>query len=181
MPPFAILPTAPPRLEGTVALHDGRQLGYAEFGDPRGPVVFWFHGMPGARRQFAPSGRSAADRLGLRVISVERPGVGESSDHLYGRLSDWAVDVAEVADYFAIDRFMVAGLSAGGPYALACAHELPNRVVAVGLLGSLVPTSGEEAAAGGIVALTAHLNAPLSWLRRPLGYGLWAFIRLAKP
>jgi pimeloyl-ACP methyl ester carboxylesterase len=181
MPPFAVLPSAPPRFEGTIPLHDGRRLGYAEFGDPGGPLVLWFHGMPGARRQFAPSGRLAAERLGLRVISVERPGVGDSSDHMYRRLSDWAVDMGEVADYFGADRFMVAGLSAGGPYALACGHELPDRVVAVGLLGSLVPTSGEEATAGGLVGLTAQFNTPLSWFRRPLGYGLWAFMRVANP
>lgn len=181
MSPLGVQRSGAPRAEGTVALPDGRRLGYAEFGAPAGPLVLWFHGMPGARRQLAPAGRAAAERLGLRVVSVERPGVGDSSDHMYRRICDWAADMAVVADQFAADRFMVAGLSAGGPYALACGHELGDRVVAVGLLGSLVPTSGEDAIAAGLVALTARFNLPLRVLRRPLGYGLWAFVRAANP
>ena len=49
-----------------------------------------------------------------------------------------------VADRLGHERFMVVGLSGGGPYALACAHELPSRVVAVGLIGPVVPTTGED-------------------------------------
>ena len=54
-----------PRAEGQFHLSDGRRLGYAEFGDPAGPVVLWFHGTLGARRQFlarggAPPKRSAS-------------------------------------------------------------------------------------------------------------------------
>lgn len=64
-----------PRTEGQFHLADGRRLGYAEFGDPSGPVVLWFHSTLGARRQFPMLGRRAAEKLGLRVIIVERPGV----------------------------------------------------------------------------------------------------------
>jgi pimeloyl-ACP methyl ester carboxylesterase len=179
--PFGIAPSPPPRLEGTVTLPDGRRLGYAEYGAPRGPLVMWFHGMPGARRQVPVSGREAAERLGLRVVCVERPGVGDSTDFLYSKLCDWATDVGVVADHLGYDRFVVVGLSAGGPYALACAHELPDRVAAVGLLGSLVPTAGEDAIAEGIVALAQRFNGPLTLFRRPLGLGLRGFIKVMNP
>ena len=56
-----------------------------------------------------------------------------------------------------------------------------ERVVAVGLLGSLVPTSGEDAVSEGIVALSRRLNGALTVLRRPLGIGLWGFVRAANP
>jgi pimeloyl-ACP methyl ester carboxylesterase len=171
----------PPRTEGTVLLPDGRHLGYAEFGDPSGPLVLWFHGTPGARRQVPPIGRRVAEELGLRIACVERPGVGASTDHVYRQLRDWADDVAVVADHLERDRFLVIGLSGGGPYALATAHELPHRVVAVGILGGLVPTAGEEAAAGGVVALSRPFNGVITALRRPLGRSLWAFIRLSRP
>ncbi len=170
-----------PRAEGTIHLGDGRRLGYAEFGDPGGPLVLWFHGSPGARRQIPPAGRAAATRLGLRLVCVERPGVGDSTDYAYPKLCDWAVDVAAVADHFGQDRFMVVGLSGGGPYALACAHELGDRIVAVGLVGSLVPTAGQEATAGGIVALSRQFNWLLRRFRRPLGLGMWGFVRAAQP
>jgi pimeloyl-ACP methyl ester carboxylesterase len=162
-------------------LGDERRLGYAEFGDPDGPLVLWFHGSPGARRQIPPAGRRAAEELGLRLVCVERPGVGDSTDHSYERLTDWAADVALLADHLGHERFMVVGLSGGGPYALACASKLPTRVVAVGLLGSLVPTSGEDAIAGGIVALSHRLNLPLRLSRRPIGLAMWGFVRAANP
>jgi pimeloyl-ACP methyl ester carboxylesterase len=96
-------------------------------------------------------------------------------------LVDWAADIALVADRLGHERFMVIGLSGGGPYALACAHELPRQVAAVGLLGSLVPTAGDEAIAGGIVALSRRFNAVLTVLRRPLGLGLLTFVRAVNP
>lgn len=175
--PLGVPPPPAPRLEGTIPLADGRRLGYAEFGDPLGVLVLWFHGTPGARRQVPPAALQAANRLGLRLVCVERPGAGKSSDHAYRDLRDSAADIGVVADHLERDRFLVVGLSGGGPYALACAHEMPDRVVAVGLLGGVVPTTGEEAAAGtGIVALARTYNRPLTVFRVPLGLGLRGFV-----
>ena len=171
----------PPRVEGTIPLPDGRELGYAEFGEPFSPLVLWFHGSPGARRQVPPVARRAAEKRGLRIVCVERPGIGASTEHFYREIREWADDVAVVADYLGHERFLVVGLSGGGPYALATGHELPDRVVAIGILGGLVPTCGEEAAAGGVVALARPFNRVLTGLRKPLGRGLWAFVRAARP
>jgi pimeloyl-ACP methyl ester carboxylesterase len=114
-------------------------------------------------------------------VCVERPGVGDSTDHAYRSVLDSAADIAVVADHLGHERFIIVALSGGGPYALACAHEMPDRVVALGILGGLVPTSGDEAAAGGIVALTRPYNVLLTAFRRALGRGLWAFVRGAQP
>lgn len=179
--PSGVVPSPPPRLEGTVPLPDGRRLGYAEFGDPNGRLVLWFHGTPGARRQVPPLGRRGASQLGLRLVCVERPGAGDSTDHAYRTVRDAAADFAVVADHLGHERFMILALSGGGPYALACAHEMPDRVVAVGILGGLVPTTGDEAAAGGIVALSRPFNVLLTAFRRGLGRGLWLFVHGAKP
>ena len=69
-------------------LPNGRRIGYAECGDPSGAVVLWFHGTPGARRQFPLLGRRAANKLGLRVVVVERPGSGLSDPHPYAAVAD---------------------------------------------------------------------------------------------
>ena len=138
-----------PRAEGQFHLSDGRRLGYAEFGDPAGPVVLWFHSTLGARRQFPMVGRRAAQKLGLRVIIVERPGTGLSDSHRYAAVSDWVADMAQVADALDAERLGIVGLSGGGPYALACGALAPlvARVSAVAILDGTVPSVGPEATA----------------------------------
>lgn len=148
---------------------------------PHGPLVLWFHGTPGARRQIPPIGRDAACDLGLRIVSLERPGVGDSTEHIYEHLSDWAADVAIAAEQLGHEHFMVVGLSGGGPYALACAHQLPSRVVGVGLLGSVLPVTGDEITAEDIVTLALRFHDILNMMRRPLGIGLWGFVQVGRP
>lgn len=135
-------PSAPLRLPATGAdrlltLRDGRRLGYAEYGDPSGTPVLFFHGL-GTTRVACPPAR---DRL-TRLISVDRPGLG-LSDPLPGRrLLDWPMDVVQLADQLALEDFAVIGWSGGGPYAAACGYLLPDRVRAVGLVSAPAPLSG---------------------------------------
>src|ERR1700712_140655 len=87
-----------PRLEGSVAVRDGRRLGFAEFGSPRGDAVIWMHGTPGARRQIPLEARAFAEREGLRIIGVDRPGIGSSTPHVYRDVADWTDDLVLLAD-----------------------------------------------------------------------------------
>ena len=159
-----------PRAEGRFYLPTGRRLGFAEFGDPQGTPVLWFHGTPGGQRQFPLLGRRAAEKLGLRVVVVGRPGTGLSDPHPYEAVADWATDVAHVADALGAERLGVAGLSGGGPYALACAAVAPlkGRVAAVAVLGGVVPAVGPEAMATGTIDLARRFAPLLHQLRRPL-------------
>ncbi len=168
--PFLVPRVEKPRAEGRFHLANGRRLGYAEYGDPSGAVVLWFHGTPGGRRQFPLLGRRAAEKLGLRVVLVERPGSGLSDPHVYEAVADWATDVALVADALGAERLAIVGLSGGGPYALACAAVPPlaGRVAAVGVLGGVVPSVGPDATATGVIDLARRFAPILSGLRRPL-------------
>src|SRR3954465_1668635 len=65
-----------PRLEGTFRVGTHRRISFAQYGDPHGRLVFWFHGTPGGRRQIAPQTDGIATDLGIRLIVLERPGVG---------------------------------------------------------------------------------------------------------
>jgi pimeloyl-ACP methyl ester carboxylesterase len=159
----------PPRIEGTVTLEHGRQLGFAEFGVPNGKAIFWFHGTPGARRQIPPEARAAALQRGVRLIGIDRPGVGDSTPHVYPSFTAWAHDVANVADRLGIDRFGLIGLSGGGPYVLACAHAWPLRVVAGAVLGGVAPARGPEAAPGGLVSLAATFEPLYRIFHEPIG------------
>ena len=168
--PFRVPRIEKPRAEGRFHLAGGRRLGYAEYGDPSGPVVLWFHGTPGGRRQFPLLGRRAAEKLGLRVVLVERPGSGLSDPHPYNAVADWAADAAQVADTLDAERLGVIGLSGGGPYALSCAgtSALAGRVAAVAVVGGVTPSVGPDATATGPVDLARRFAPMLSGPRRPL-------------
>ena len=122
----------------TLTLKDGRALGYLDVGPKHGAPVFHFHGH-GSSRLEALVLADAAEAAGVRVIAFDRPGIGRSDPKDGDRLLDWPSDIAEAADQLGISRFAVQGMSAGGPYALACAHALSGRVVSCSLV-SAVPT-----------------------------------------
>ena len=170
-----------PRLEGSIAVRDGRRLGFAEFGSPHGPAIIWMHGTPGARRQIPVEARAYADREGVRIIGVDRPGIGSSTPHVYDDVLDWTADLTMVADVLGIDTMHLIGLSGGGAYVLAAGAALPDRVEGVAVLGGVAPTRGPDAPQGGLVALAAHAAPLISVARVPLGVTLTAAIRVVKP
>jgi pimeloyl-ACP methyl ester carboxylesterase len=171
----------PPRVEGTITLHDRRHLGFAEYGAATGKPIFWFHGTPGARRQIPADVRVAATERNVRLIAIERPGVGLSTPHLYRAIGEWARDVEEFANTLAIDRFALVGMSGGGPYVLACAASMPQRVVAGAVLGGVAPSRGDEASPGGVVGVAARFAPLLALLREPLARGVWFGVRALRP
>lgn len=160
--------TPPPRVEGAIRLPDGRSLGYAEYGPADGRAILWFHGTPGARRQIAPQARALANRRKVRLIAIERPGIGDSTSHSYPSLAYWAADILAFCDAKGIDKFAVCGLSGGGPYALACAHYLQDRVLAAAVLGGVAPAAGPDAVAGGVTPLVRLLGPRMKHLRPAL-------------
>lgn len=76
----------------TFKLHDGRVLGWAEYGDPKGKPVFFFHGWPGSRFSGKETD-TAAKKIGVKTISTDRPGIGLSNYKKDRKLLDWPRDV----------------------------------------------------------------------------------------
>lgn len=170
-----------PALEGTVAVRDGRRLSFAEYGSTSGRPVIWMHGTPGARRQIPLEARAYAVAHDLRIIGIDRPGIGSSTTHLYPQVIDWTADLEIFADTLGLADFDMIGLSGGGPYVLAAAAALPERVGSVSVMGGVAPTRGPDAAPGGIVQLAVRLAPVLSRGRIPLGIALTQAIRAVKP
>ncbi|GAA3502784.1 alpha/beta hydrolase [Streptomyces prasinosporus] len=121
---------------------DGRRLRVEVSGDPHGRPVFLLHGMPGSRVGPRPRSMFLYQR-GARLISYDRPGYGGSDRRPGRRVADVVQDVAVVADALELDRFAVAGRSAGAPHALACAALLPDRVTRAAALVGLAPQNAE--------------------------------------
>lgn len=124
----------PPLQDATITTPDGRRLAYTAWGVPDGKPVLFFHGMPGSRLWCPDEEATAA--AGVRLIVPDRPGIGRS-DPLEGRtLADWPKDVEALANALQMPRFAVVGVSAGGPYAAACAALAAERLSGVAIISS---------------------------------------------
>jgi len=134
-------------IDQTIDLRDGRKLGYAEWGEPSGRPLLFFHGWPGSRLE-GRLGDAAARKTGVRLVAVDRPGMGLSDLQPRRTLVDWPDDVVELAEALELDRFAVLGISGGGPFAAACAWKLSDRLTGAGLVSSLAPLDVPGAVAG---------------------------------
>jgi pimeloyl-ACP methyl ester carboxylesterase len=121
-----------------IRLPDGRPLAYSELGDADGYPVVWCHGGLSSRLD-AENARHGALTAGIRLITIDRPGIDHSGRAPDRRVADWGADVGELMSALDVDRFGVVGWSAGGPHALACAAALGDRVTAVATIGGMAP------------------------------------------
>ena len=172
-----------PKLEGNVAVGENRQIGFAEFGAPQGRTIFWLHGTPGARRQIPIEARAYAVEADIRLIGIDRPGIGSSTPHQYQNVLEFADDLRTIADTLGIDKMAVVGLSGGGPYTLACAAAMPERVMAAGVVGGVAPTTGgDDSIGGGLMGNLGVRVAPLLEVAKvPIGMVATTLVRLIRP
>ncbi|HTY33616.1 alpha/beta hydrolase [Mycobacterium sp.] len=176
-----VIEIARPKLEGNIAVGEDRQIGFAEFGAPWGRAVFWLHGTPGARRQIPIEARVYAEQHNIRLIGIDRPGIGSSTPHRYENIRAFGEDLRTIADTLGIDKMAVIGLSGGGPYALASAAVMPDRVVAAGVLGGVAPFLGEEGITSGLMNLGKRAAPLLRLGGDPLRIGASLVIRMIRP
>ncbi len=164
------------RDDNILKLPDGRQLGYAEYGDPDGKPVILLHGNPNSRLLYGLM-PDCPFRPGLHLIAPDRPGYGLSDFYLPGHsIVDYSDDIVALANALGIDKFAVFGASGGGPPALACAWKIPERLTAVGLWGSAGPFT--PLSAEGInpsVRLFYRLSSRAPWIPR-MQMGLMSFV-----
>ncbi|MGN9906277.1 alpha/beta fold hydrolase [Phytohabitans sp. LJ34] len=126
-----------------VTTRDGRRLAVEVTGAPDGLPVFLLHGTPGSRSGPKPRG-IVLYRMGIRLISYDRPGYGDSDRHEGRSVADVAGDIEAIADHLNLDRFAVVGRSGGGPHALACAALLSDRVTRAAALVSIAPADAPD-------------------------------------
>lgn len=126
-----------------VKLKDGRKLGYRTAGHPRAipqrRTVLYFHACPGSSRDIAKWDQAARSHC-VRIIGIDRPGIGMSSFKLDRSISDFVDDVGELLSQLKISRCTLLGVDAGGAYALCALHRLkPDLVAGLLLVATLLP------------------------------------------
>ena len=122
-------------------------MGFAEYGDPEGNPVFFFHGTPGSRLQAADFNDAALAKH-CRFFGIDRSGMGLSSLNKQHTLLSWADDIRELADHLNINQFSIIAHSGGAPFAMACAYAIPQRITRVAIVSGLAPTTMLEANEG---------------------------------
>lgn len=147
-------------IDCSLMLSSGKRLGYACYGCDNGIPAFYFHGLPGSRRE-GQLLHDACVAHGVRLVAPERPGYGLSEPVAGNRFAIWPSMIAELADHLGFDKFLLFACSGGAPYALACASELHARVMATGICCGLGEVARDDMRVG------MRLNARLGfWLAR---------------
>lgn len=167
-----------PKLDQQLKLPDGRRLGFDEHGPTNGKPLFYFHGSPSSRIEASLYiDENLLERLNVRLIAVDRPGLGLSDFQPNRQMLGWAKDVTSLADHLKLERFSILAYSLGGPYGLACAYAIPDRLDKVGIVsGAALFTESEllmSVNEGTRQFLTMPKEKP--WLSRLF---LWMMLRL---
>ncbi|CAG7920367.1 unnamed protein product [Penicillium olsonii] len=122
----------------------GRSIAFSEVGDPKGHVVLCCVGM-GLTRYLMAFYDELARTLNLRLVTLDRPGVGESGPHQVDEPNaplNWPDDVAIVCNHLRVTKFSILAHSAGAIYALATALRIPQHIRGrIHLLAPWIPPS----------------------------------------
>ncbi|KAL8388002.1 hypothetical protein RB595_009518 [Gaeumannomyces hyphopodioides] len=121
----------------------GRVVSFSEVGDSEGSAVFCCVGM-GLTRYITAFYDELALTLGLRLITPDRPGVGDSEPYTDGTATPlgWPDDVYAICQALKITKFSILAHSAGAIYALATALRMPQHIRGrIHLLAPWIPPS----------------------------------------
>ena len=129
-------------MEWFVRTADGRTLAVEDAGDRAGRPVLVHVGTPNSRHLYGRTVATAAAH-GLRLISYDRPGYGESTPRPGRTMADTASDARAICAALGIGKLGMWGFSGGGPHVLACAALLPDLVTAAACLSSSAPYDAE--------------------------------------
>lgn len=146
----------------------GRQVHYIDDGDPSWPALLFFGGAGTTVRAFRllEFARTLRRQLRIRVVSVERNGLGQTPFDPSVGLAEHAGDVWALLDHLGVEEVAVVAISGGGPYAAHVMATRPTRIRSVHLACAF-----SEALPGATpnLSLEAIAADPTEWWRFPDG------------
>ena len=81
--------------------------------------------------------RSYREELGLRFISIERNGFGQTPFNPGFNMNTYTQNVIDILNYLDIEKFSLFGISGGGPYASKIASIIPERIESMHMAATL--------------------------------------------
>ncbi|CAM1373066.1 alpha/beta fold hydrolase [Tenacibaculum xiamenense] len=124
-------------------LKDKRKLGFAEYGESNGFPIVYCHGSQSSRLEMHYD-LSFAFKNNLRIITIDRPGHGISDFNSNGTILSFARDTKQLLDYLRIDKFSVAGMSAGSPFSLGIAYLFSKNIHKTTIINGFAPYTKES-------------------------------------
>lgn len=109
-----------------LSLPSMRKIAYYECGVPAGLPIIYLHGTGSHFEGLLL--HQAGLRQGFRIIAPDRPGVGLSDFQPNRKVLDWPNDILSLAEQLGLRRFGMMGCSGAGPYLMACAFALTDKV-----------------------------------------------------
>jgi non-heme chloroperoxidase len=150
----------------TMTVASGRTVRYIDEGDPDWPALIFFGGAGTTVRAFGllEFARTLRTQLRIRVLSVERNGLGQTPFDPSVGPAEYGADVWSVLDELGVRQASVFAISGGGPYAARVASDRPERVRSVHIACAVserlaTPPTSEQ--------LEAAIADPISWWTFP--------------
>ncbi|WP_319775527.1 alpha/beta hydrolase [Breoghania sp.] len=134
MPAFSSDVVRRPDRHRSMTLADNRKLAWYEWGPQDGTPLLFFTGAGMAGT--LGFGVEHLERLSIRLIAPDRPGLGGSDPDPAKTLTTVAMDMAALLDELAIDKIAVAAFSQGAPFSMALAN--------LGRVERLAITAGQD-------------------------------------
>lgn len=122
-------------MKKTATYKNGNCLSYAEYGDPNGDPILIQHGLIASIND-GHLFKRLSDR-GARLISIARPGYGDSSPYAMQNIGEWGKIVSGLVDELGLAQFDVLGISSGAPYSYAIAYACPDQVRDIFILSGI--------------------------------------------
>lgn len=124
----------PPERQASMQLSDGRRLAWSEWGPIDGIPVLFCTGA--GMSSWLGFGTNDLAELSLKLIAIDRPGLGLSDPHPSKTLASWAHDIQELIQTDALHPVLAVGFSQGAPFAFALAGQ--------GLVAAIAIVSGQD-------------------------------------
>ncbi|MFD7922759.1 alpha/beta fold hydrolase [Streptomyces sp. NPDC059740] len=127
--------------------HAGRTVHYSDTGESGARPVLFIGGTGTTARASGMTEflRTTRENLGLRLISVERNGFGDTDYDPSLGFADYTGDVEAVLDHLGLGRVTVVAISGGGPYAAHLAAAHPGRIASLHLAAAEPPYGAKPA------------------------------------
>src|ERR1051325_9750013 len=105
------------------------RISYTDYGDRNGFPILIQHGLIASIQDHNLF--ETLIQFGARLISIARPGYGESSPYVMSNIAEWADLVSAVIDELQLTQFDILGMSSGAPYSYAVCYKLADKTQSI--------------------------------------------------